>query len=355
MPDAHVPKPTIALIGLRGCGKSMVGRQLAELRGGECVDTDEVVVRLAGKSVAAIFADEGEAGFRRRERKVIAQVVAAPPTVVSVGGGAVLDERNVEALRRVATLVWLTAPVEVLWQRVSADRNTATSRPSLTDRPGLKELEHLLAVRSAAYQRAADLVMDTAGRTPSQVAEEVNKRLTNLAGTENDPVPFFELRHDLRPGDLERIVRFHGTIYAAEYGFDSTFEAYVAGPLTEFVRTRTDRDRLWIAQCRERIVGCIAIVGASRSEAQLRWFLVDPSARGHGLGRRLLHEAVEFCKSRNYESIFLWTVSVLTTAARVYQSFGFKKVEERAGRLWGVDVVEERYVLHLDLGDAGAC
>ena len=166
-------RATIALIGLRGCGKSTVGRQLAELLGGECVDTDEVLVRLAGKSVAAIFADEGEAGFRRREREVIAQIVAAPPKVVSVGGGAVLDERNVEALRRVATLVWLTAPVEVLWQRVSADRNTVTSRPALTDRPGLKELEHLLAVRSAVYRRAADLIVDTAGRTPFQATEAI--------------------------------------------------------------------------------------------------------------------------------------------------------------------------------------
>jgi len=161
------------------------------------------------------------------------------------------------------------------------------------------------------------------------------------------------LRHDLKPGDLGYIVHLHGTIYAAEYGFDPTFEAYVAGPLAEFVRTRTDRDRLWIAQHGERIVGCIAVVGAPRNQAQLRWFLVDPSARGQGLGRRLLHEAVKFCKGRDYESVFLWTVSALTTAARLYRSFGFKRVEERPGTQWGVEVVEERHVLCLGHADRG--
>src|SRR5436853_7200258 len=98
------------------------------------------------------------------------------------------------------------------------------------------------------------------------------------------------LRHDLRPGDLEAVVSLDGTIYAGEYGFDATFEAYVAGPLSEFVRSHSDRDRLWIAEHGDRIVGCIAIVGTSAAEAQLRWYLVDPSARGLGLGKRLLHE-----------------------------------------------------------------
>jgi len=156
----------------------------------------------------------------------------------------------------------------------------------------------------------------------------------------------FTLRHDLRPGDLGSIVHLHGTLYAREYGFDPTFEAYVAGPLSQFVLTRTERDRLWIAERGERLVGCIAIVGASPKEAQLRWFLVDPSARGCGLGKRLLQESVAFCRERGYDSIFLWTVSALTAAARLYRSAGFHKVEEKPGEQWGVSVVEEKYVRH---------
>ena len=159
--------------------------------------------------------------------------------------------------------------------------------------------------------------------------------------------PPFALRHDLRPGDLGAIVSLHGTIFAREYGFDPTFKAYVAGPLAEFVRSRTDHDRLWIAERGDRIIGCIAIVGVSEKDAQLRWYLVDPSARGLGLGKKLLHEAVAFCKDRRYESIFLWTVSALTAAASLYRSAGFEKVEEKPGTHWGVEVVEERYLLAL--------
>lgn len=155
------------------------------------------------------------------------------------------------------------------------------------------------------------------------------------------------LRTDLRPGDIGQIVCLHGTLYAREYGFDITFEAYVAGPRAEFVRTRTDRDRLWIAESGERIRGCIAIVGVSADEAQLRWFLVDPSARGQRLGRRLLDEAIDFCRCRNYKFMFLWTVDLLTAAARLYRSVGFAKVEEKPGRQWGVDLIEEKYELRL--------
>src|SRR5438067_10174680 len=111
----------------------------------------------------------------------------------------------------------------------------------------------------------------------------------------NPSQPAVTIRTDLRPGDLGAIVSLHGVIYAREYGFDPTFEAYVAGPLAEFVHRASARERLWIAEREGRIVGCIAIVAASPRTAQLRWFLVDPTARGAGLGKCLLGETVAFC------------------------------------------------------------
>jgi GNAT superfamily N-acetyltransferase len=155
------------------------------------------------------------------------------------------------------------------------------------------------------------------------------------------------IRNEVRPGDLGQIVALHGTIYAREYGFDRTFEAYVAGPLAEFVLKSAPRDRIWIAERDDRIVGCIAIVGVSDEVAQLRWYVVDPSARGLGLGKRLLAAALTFCKEKEYRTVFLWTVSALKAAAELYRQAGFVKVEENAGRPWGVDVVEEKYVLEL--------
>ena len=155
------------------------------------------------------------------------------------------------------------------------------------------------------------------------------------------------LRTELKPGDIGTIVRMHGVIYATEYGFDHTFEAYVAGPLGECVCAASPRDCIWIAERDNQIVGCIAIVAALPQVAQLRWFLVDPAARSFGLGSLLLAEAVSFSEEKDYDSIFLWTVSALTTAARLYQSAGFKKVEEKPGRCWGVNVVEEKYEMQL--------
>lgn len=157
----------------------------------------------------------------------------------------------------------------------------------------------------------------------------------------------FAVRHDLKPGDLGRIVQLHGVLYANEYGFDATFEAYVAGPLSEFVRSRSDRDRLWIVERGDELVGCIAIVGVSAQVAQLRWFLVAPSARGAGLGKHLLDEAIAFCKHAGYLSVFLWTVRALTAAAHLYRSAGFAVAEELPGKQWSVDVIEEKYVLRL--------
>jgi GNAT superfamily N-acetyltransferase len=155
------------------------------------------------------------------------------------------------------------------------------------------------------------------------------------------------LRTDLRHGDLGMIVYLHGVIYARERGFDPTFEAYVAGPLSEFVRKGSPRERLWLAEREGRIVGCIAIVATSPQTAQLRWFLVEPNTRGLGLGKRLLSEAITFCKECGYAEVILWTESALTTAAALYQTVGFRKTEEKPGRVWGVDLVEEKYELRL--------
>jgi GNAT superfamily N-acetyltransferase len=153
------------------------------------------------------------------------------------------------------------------------------------------------------------------------------------------------IRTTLQPGDIGMIVHLHGVLYAQEYGFDATFESYVAGPLADFVQSATARQRLWIAENENRIVGCIAIVSAEPQTAQLRWFLVHPSARGIGLGNKLLNEAVTFSRQAGYESIFLWTVDALAAARHLYLGAGFRKVEARPGFRWGVHVVEEKYEL----------
>ncbi len=167
----------IALIGLRGCGKTTVGREVARLLGGESVDTDDVVIERAGRSIAEIFANEGEAGFRKRESEAILEVAQNPPAVISVGGGAVLQQENIEALRSVATVVWLTAPAGTLYRRISTDPTTPRSRPPLTALSGIEEVQQLLNERRPFYSRVADFQIDTAGREPKVIAEEIVRRV----------------------------------------------------------------------------------------------------------------------------------------------------------------------------------
>ncbi len=161
-----------------------------------------------------------------------------------------------------------------------------------------------------------------------------------------------KIRHDLRPGDMGSVVSLHGILYSREYGYDHTFEAYVAAGTAEFALSfDPQKDRLWIAEAEGKTVGSIAIVRRPESEAQLRWFLIHPDWRGIGLGRILLTEALQFCKECGYKAVFLWTVSYLAAATHLYKSAGFVKIEEKTSRLWGHTVTEERYVLHLGPSD----
>jgi GNAT superfamily N-acetyltransferase len=152
------------------------------------------------------------------------------------------------------------------------------------------------------------------------------------------------LRHSLMPGDIGYLTYLHGTVYAREYGYDTTFEAYVARGLAEFVESfDPKKDRIWLVEVKHRIVGSTAIVGHSGRRAQLRWFFVHPDYRGHGLGRKLLKEALRFCKKRKNKAVFLWTTSELDTARRLYQDLGFKKTQKKEHQRWGKVVIEERY------------
>ena len=158
----------------------------------------------------------------------------------------------------------------------------------------------------------------------------------------------WKLRYHIRPGDLGYLTRLHGITYAKEYGYDQTFEAYVADGLAEFVRSFSPtRDRIWLAETSDRIIGSIAIVGHSKLEAQLRWFFVHPKYRGIGMGRKLLNEALRFCKQRKYRTVFLWTTSELVTAQHLYTGAGFVRTREKTHQIWGSTITEERYDLDL--------
>ena len=170
-------KTSVALIGLRGSGKSTVGPLLAALMRGQSVDSDEEVVRRAGRTIAEIFEENGETAFRKWERVVVGDICVEPPAVISVGGGAVLDDENVRRLREVATIVWLTAPADILHNRIQSDEKSAALRPALTSSSCIGEIEQLEQERRERYESAADFSVDTVNRSPVDVAEFIVQRL----------------------------------------------------------------------------------------------------------------------------------------------------------------------------------
>jgi N-acetylglutamate synthase-like GNAT family acetyltransferase len=175
-----------------------------------------------------------------------------------------------------------------------------------------------------------------------------------MSPTDRDKLPSnIKIRHHLKPGDIGYLTYLHGTLYAQEYGWDHTFEAYVAAPLAEFAKSQTDRERIWIVEKDEKIAGSTAIVETSKETAQLRWLLLHPDLRGHGIGRILVNETISFCKECGYDSVFLWTASELTAAASLYKATGFRLTEEKTHELWGTLLTEQRYDLKLRPGEVG--
>jgi GNAT superfamily N-acetyltransferase len=151
-----------------------------------------------------------------------------------------------------------------------------------------------------------------------------------------------------RPGDLGWVVMAHGELYAREFGWDTSFEALVAGIVADYARSHDPRrEAAWIAEIDGRRVGCVFCVAADAATAQLRILLVDPSARRTGLGRRLVDECVEFARSAGYTTMKLWTNDPLVAARRVYEARGFALVDEEPHHSFGVSLVGQVYALDL--------
>jgi shikimate kinase len=166
----------IFLIGYRGTGKSAVARELAARLGCDWVDADELIEKEADKTIADIFAADGEERFREMEANMVAALSRRGQTIVALGGGAVLRKENRDAITAAGPVVWLTASVDTILERIAADPATASRRPNLTT-GGRAEIEALLAVRTPLYRECATLVVDTEGKTAAEVADEIVAKL----------------------------------------------------------------------------------------------------------------------------------------------------------------------------------
>jgi len=158
--------------------------------------------------------------------------------------------------------------------------------------------------------------------------------------------PFFLRTHE--PGDMGWITHRHGVLYTQEYGWDEHFEALVAQIVADFINNyNSERERCWIAEMNGEIVGSVFVVQSSETVAKLRLLLVEPKARGLGLGTRLVEECIRFARRRGYQKLMLWTNSILLEARHIYKKTGFKLVAEEAHHSFGHDLVGETWELML--------
>jgi len=151
-----------------------------------------------------------------------------------------------------------------------------------------------------------------------------------------------------RPGDLGRVVQLHGELYTREFGYDWTFEAFVAGIVAQFARDfDAKRERAWIAQLGGEVVGSVFLVRQSAKVAKLRLLIVHPQARGRGLGARLTQACIRFARKAGYRRVVLWTQSHLGAARAIYRASGFVRKRTQRHHSFGKRLVAEVWELRL--------
>jgi DNA-binding MarR family transcriptional regulator/N-acetylglutamate synthase-like GNAT family acetyltransferase len=231
------------------------------------------------------------------------------------------------------------------------ERGFIARRPSETDaRQYLLDLTPLGRrafgeINQRSDQEVQKLLAPLGARDRARLVAALSTAEALLA--EERPQPQCTFR-DLRPGDLGWVIHRHGALYAAEYGWDGTFEALVAKVCAEFVENFDPaKERAWIAELDSRIVGSVFLVRKTDEIAKLRLLYVEPDARGHGIGRRLVEDCIAHARTVGYRRMTLWTNDVLTGARKIYQAAGFQLVHSEPHHSFGKDLVGETWELEL--------
>jgi DNA-binding MarR family transcriptional regulator/N-acetylglutamate synthase-like GNAT family acetyltransferase len=231
-------------------------------------------------------------------------------------------------------------------------RGLINKRPSKSDgrqihlaltKKGEREFATLNARSS---DEVADMLSKLPGAEQQRVVDAMRVIEEALGSKPVRETPYLIRPH--QPGDMGWVVHRHGAVYAEEYNWDEHFEALVAKIVGEFITNfDPNRERCWIAERDGQIVGSVFLVKRSKTTAKLRLLLVEPKARGLGIGKRLVAECVRFARQAGYKKITLWTNSVLHAARHIYEEVGFRLIKEEKHHSFGHDLVGQTWELEL--------
>ena len=167
-----------SLIGYRGTGKSTIGKRLAEKLNLPFCDSDTIIEQQAERTIAQIFTDEGESGFRDLESSVVVQLMNSRKGIIAWGGGVILSEVNRAEIQKSKKTIWLTATAQTLFSRIYGDKNSASTRPALTDLDPLEEIQFNLNKRETLYRQCADVEFNTENQSLDTIVDQLAQQLS---------------------------------------------------------------------------------------------------------------------------------------------------------------------------------
>jgi DNA-binding MarR family transcriptional regulator/N-acetylglutamate synthase-like GNAT family acetyltransferase len=195
-------------------------------------------------------------------------------------------------------------------------------------------------------EEVARMLSDLPPHAQSRLIEAMSTIEELLGKQPESRLPYLLRTH--QPGDMGWVVYRHGILYSQEYGWDEHFEALVAEIVAKFVRDfDPKRERCWIAERNGENAGCVFLVKESASVAKLRLLLVEPTARGLGMGKRLVSECIRFARQAGYQRLTLWTNDILTAARCIYEKEGFRLVHEERHHSFGRELTGQNWDLQL--------
>jgi len=294
--------------------------------------------RFYTRRIGALGAGHLGSAFSLTEVRILYELAHRDaPTATELAGSLDLDKGYLSrALRRFHRLGLIDAAVHDGDRRRKGLRLTQKGVRAFAplDRRAREEIVEMLEPLPAAEQ--------------GRIVDAMNAIRASLDAPRNsEATPAYILRPH-QPGDMGWVVYRHGVLYTQEYGWNERFEALVARVAAEFLENFDPaRERCWIAERNGEIVGSVFVVARSKTIAKLRLLLVEPSARGLGIGSRLVDEVIQFARRVGYKRIILWTQRELTSARRIYKAAGFRLASEEDHEMFGMPLRAETWEMQL--------